>query len=327
MELFTEAWNDLSPLEKADSLFEAAKQAANDGLDQIAVGYFIQSLNLYRGHNHTPGIAAALVRLGYLAGWADFGDGLDMFTRKRTLGEEAVMQYRDLGDKGGLADALCMLSAVEPNETAMEQLEEALALSEESGDKHRMARTVMSLGNRMALSQNREQATKYKEQAVTLARESGDKSLLATALFSLAIGAGEAKEAEYLEECLTLRRELGQKKRMAETLGLLARCRHYQNDPAKQEAYEWENLAVCREIGSDLWASSSLDRLAEFARGRGDEERAAALEAESHALHPAEEMDQAAQAAFEKALKSNDQEAMQNVLKRMFPARAKKQKR
>src|SRR5437868_14257927 len=111
-----EDWNELPPLVKARQLAEAAEAAVRDGHEQVAVGYYKQSLNLYRGHGDRRNVARILVRLGYLAGWADFGDGLDMFSRKRTLGEEALVLFRDLGDQEGIASALSMLSAVMPRD-------------------------------------------------------------------------------------------------------------------------------------------------------------------------------------------------------------------
>ncbi len=89
----------LPSAEKAHSLTEMAAQARRDGQDQLACNYYVQSLSLYRGLEDRTNIVRILIRLGYLSGWADFGDGLDMFSRHQKLGEEAIPIARQIGTK------------------------------------------------------------------------------------------------------------------------------------------------------------------------------------------------------------------------------------
>src|SRR5690348_12102151 len=100
-------WNDLAPLEKAHSLAASAAEAHRQGQDQIAYAYYAQALNLFRGQEDRVNSVRMLVRISYLAGWADFHDGLDMFTRRQVLADEALPLARDIGDPKLLAAALC----------------------------------------------------------------------------------------------------------------------------------------------------------------------------------------------------------------------------
>jgi hypothetical protein len=320
-------WNALSPLEKAHQLSEAAAQARRDGRDQMACALYLQSLNLYRGRDDKPNIARTLLRLGYLAGWADFGDGLDMFSRFRTYGGEALALCRELGDKGGAAEALCLLarSAARPEADAL--LAEALALAQESGDRARQAHVLSVLGAQAAVTGDQKgraaaaggptPAKTLQEQALALYREIGDKAGVAHSLFSLSIRAEKPQKQAYLEEALALQRELGNKKRIVEILQMLDMYSE-PTDYARREAWNREALALCREMGSPIWEAGCLRRLAEIARSQGDEAKASALEAEGKAVYPAPEHDPEGMKALEAAFEKGDQDAAKEVLKQMF---------
>jgi tetratricopeptide (TPR) repeat protein len=312
-------WNALPPAEKARTLAEQARQAQREGQDQLAYGYYVQSLNLYRGLEDRHNIVRLLIRISYLVGWADFGDGLDMFTRRQKLGEEALPLAREIGDGALLAEALCAFAAGQSGETAVKMLEESKALAEASGEKALLARALSRLGSTLSLQGDHEHARALNEQALELYQESGDKSGMAGVLFALSIRARGEEKRNYLERALELQRELGAKKRMAEILMLLeAECDIEELD--RREAYNQEVLELCRQFGSPIWEASSLKRLAEIARLRGDSARADALEAESKSVYDEPELDPALEEALQEVFGSGDTEKATEVLKQMFKA-------
>ena len=313
-------WNLLPPSEKARSLAEMARQARMDGQDQAAYHYYSQSLHLYRGLEDRPNIVRSLIRLAYLTGWADFGDGLDMITRRNRLGDEALPLAREIGDPALLAEALCAFSAGQPVQLAVSMLEESVLLAEASGDKSLLALSLSRLGNTTALLQDHEHARQLNERALELYREVGDKSGIAGMLFSLSIRAQGQEQEALLLEALELNRQLGAKKRMAEILMRLESLCDPQ-DLDRREAYNQEALELCRAFGSPIWEADRLNRLAEIARCRGNIARAEALERESKTVYEEPEVDPAVEAALKAAFAGGDADKALEAIKRRFPGR------
>src|SRR5262249_20683100 len=142
--------NDLPARKKATALFERGQAARRDGHDPFAHGYYTQSLNLCRGHGDRPGEAAALVARADLALHYNPTDQ-DPFSLRKSLAEEALAIYRDLGDKRGTAHALRVLASVMPKEEGLGLLEESLVLAREEGDRKAIADSVERLGAHQAL--------------------------------------------------------------------------------------------------------------------------------------------------------------------------------
>lgn len=252
--------------EKARMLAEQGAQACRDGLEQAAFGYYVQSLNLYRGLDDRPNIVRILVHLSYLSGWADFGDGLDMFQRRQKLGEEAIPLAREIGDKALLAKTLCAFSF---GDEAQAMLEESIALAEASGDKAVLASALSALAKQTALLEavapaeagGGADSRTLNEHALSLYEELGDQSGMAAVLFSLAIGADRAQKRAYLERALELRRAQGDKRRIYELLTLLQTSCDPE-DLDRREAYTLEALELAREFGDALWQEGRLNTLA-----------------------------------------------------------------
>jgi hypothetical protein len=310
-------WNLLPPAEKARTLVEKGKQAQHEGQDQMAYGYFVQSLNLYRGLEDQPNVVRGLIRLAYLTGWADFGDGLNMIERRQRLGNEALPLARQIGDKALLASALCAFSAGAGSVQANAMLKEAVTLAEECGDKSILAYALSRSANGLALQGDRERGRTLEEKALALYREIDDKAGVAEVLFSLSIWADRPQARAYLEEGLALQRELGAKKQVVEILMRLdGFCEP--EELALREAYNLEALELCRQIGSPIWEASRLKSLAEIARLRGDKVRAEELEAESRRVYQEPEVDLEADEAFKEALGSGNMDKMMEAFKRRF---------
>ena len=151
-------WNAFSPLEKARSLADSAAQAQKQGQDQVAYAHYVQALNLYRGLGDRVNIVRMLIRINYLAGWADFHDGLDMFTRKRVLADEALPLAREINAPKLLAVALCAFSSSVPANNPMAMLEESLAIAQTIGDRQTQAMVLSSIANHCALQGDHKRA-------------------------------------------------------------------------------------------------------------------------------------------------------------------------
>ncbi len=309
-------WNALSPVEKADSLTKQAKRAQKDGQDQLACSCYIQSLNLYRGLDDRPNTLKILIRLGYLSGWADFGDGLDMFTRRRSLGKEALPLAREIGDNSLLAQALVAFAAGETPGVALPMLEESAVLAEECGDKSALAWAKTRLAGIFSLGgDSRRTAMSLHKEALALYEEIEDKKGIANVLFAMSIRAPVRQKRKQLERALVLRRELGEKKRTAE---VLMRLQSYCNEGELDlmESYNLEALDLCREINIPIWAAGCLNRLAEIARKRGDNARAEELKAESLRVYQPPPPDPEFEKAFREALDSKEMKKFEAALKR-----------
>jgi tetratricopeptide (TPR) repeat protein len=296
---------------------ELARLARQGGKDQAASSYYIQSLNLYRGMDEAAGVVRCLIQLSSLAGWSDFGDGLDMFARRQKLAQEALPLARELGDQALLAETLCAFAAGLPHDQATRMLEESVTLARANGDTSLLARSLSRQGNAVSLSGEHERGKALYEQALALYEETGDAAGIASVLFSLAIRADGAEKRAHLERALALQRGLGAEKRMAEILMILEReCD--QSDLDQREAYNREAPALCRSFGSAVWEAGCLDRLAEIAHKRGDLAAAEALSAESRSVYEPPEVDPSVQEALEAAFESGDREQVTEALKRLF---------
>jgi tetratricopeptide (TPR) repeat protein len=314
--------NDLPPLEKARALFERGQAARREGRDHFAHGYYTQSLNLCRGHGDRPGEAAALVALADLALHYNPTDQ-GPFSLRKSLAEQALAIYRDLGDKRGTARALRVLASVMPKEDGLRLLEESLALAREEGDKKAIADSVERLGAHQALHQP-ETATALKEEALALYREIGDRDGEARVLFGLSIsqmGSDPVRSRQYAEEALALYRELGHKKQVAQMLMFLA---WGEPEEETQIAYHTECREICREIGVPIWEASSLRSLAKIAEEGGDLARAEALRAEADQIYQEPPMNPELLKAFEQSLGGKDPDAIQGALKGLLRSRKRK---
>jgi hypothetical protein len=311
-----EELNDLPPVEKARALLERGHAARREGRDEVAHGYYTQSLNLFRGHRERQGIADALVRLADLALHYN-PTGESPFARRHALGEEALAIYREIGDRSGAASALRVLASIAPHAEGAQMLEESLALCREVGDEAGIAASMDRLGTQQAF-QDRGKAATLKEEALARYRAIGNRDREATTLFSLAItymGSDPERSRACAQEALGIYRELGRRKQVAQMLQFLA---PREQDDEKQIAYHTESREICRESGVAIWEASSLRSLAEIAEKRGETARAQALRAEADAIYPEEPLDPELLDAFEQALRKEDPDVARDAARDLF---------
>jgi predicted ATPase/DNA-binding CsgD family transcriptional regulator len=102
------------------------------------------------------------------------------------LFEESLARYRRIGDRHGTAACLNNLARLTGGERALELLEEALAVVREIGSTHAIGHVLQSLGNARRSMGDRAGAAVHYRESLTIAAGQGDRYLVADNLGSLA---------------------------------------------------------------------------------------------------------------------------------------------
>ena len=167
--------------------------------------------------------------------------------------------------------------------------EEALVLYRELEDKEGIAHSLDGLGWAAILRGDYERASVFLGDALVMAQESSDEPGIAMALNGLAVAEadqGNFDRAEALwEEALALNRRLGNLGQILLNLSHMAYTAAARGDLERAAALFEEDLTLARESKSELgraWASTGLGLVAVL---RGDHERAAVLLREGLRLH------------------------------------------
>jgi len=228
----------------------------------------------------------ALLGAGRLA----YAQGED--TGARSLHEESLRIYRELGDKRGIAASLQNLGNVaearwNPGEAHL-RYAQSLEISREIGDRWGIAASLYGLGNVAYDRGEYELAHSLYEESLAIREEIGDKGGIAWALMSLGNVAwrqGEYRKARSLyEESLTIYRELGDKGGIAWALNNLGHVAHIEGEDAAARSLHEESLAIRQEIGDQGGAAASLWHLGNLALVQGKYEMARSLHEESLAI-------------------------------------------
>ncbi|MGQ0548739.1 MAG: ATP-binding protein [Armatimonadota bacterium] len=228
----------------------------------------------------------ALIAAGHLA-WhqSDYHEA-------RTLIEEGLGIFTDLGDASGIADSMWFLGLVVSEQgdyaKAVEIYERGLALYRGLGDR----RGVLEILNWMGFTENArgdvERATALHNDALTLARELEVPRMIAVALRGLGHAAsnrGDRAGARALfEESLTVFRRIGAKVFYPGVLRRLSGIAVEDGDFERAAALLRESLVYCREQGEKIGMAACLEDLAGLAGRTGRYERVARLVGASAAL-------------------------------------------
>jgi ATP/maltotriose-dependent transcriptional regulator MalT len=183
----------------------------------------------------------------------------------RSLTENALVVFRELGDRERIAWSLSTLGLLDAQEGkyagARALYEESLALHRELGDKRAIATTLLRLADLLFVSQGDQAALRsLLEEGLSLFRELGEKEGIANSNVlagRLALNQGDADTARTrIEESTVLYREIGHRKALAESLAILARVVMVQGDGAAARALYDESLAIAREL-NHLWLIAS----------------------------------------------------------------------
>jgi non-specific serine/threonine protein kinase len=208
------------------------------------------------------------------------------FAKARTLYEEALSLWRELGDRRGVAGALGNLGMVSYDQGdfagANARHEESLALWRELGDQRGIARTLIALGNAVYSQGDEFAAESLYGQSLAIERELGDQRAIAIVLNNLGMVAafhrGDYPTARGLhEEALVIRQELGDRWGIACSLANLGTTAFEQGEYASARALLTESLAIQRELADRLGIVGSLEALAALAFATGRPEAGARL--------------------------------------------------
>jgi non-specific serine/threonine protein kinase len=199
--------------------------------------------------------------------------------KARTLYEEALSLWHQLGNRRGVASALGNLGMVSNDQgdfaAAKARHEESLVIWREEGDQRGIARTLLALGNAVYSQGDELAAESLYEQSLAIERELGDQRAIAIVLNNLGMVAAyyrsdQAAARRLHEEALVIRRELGDRWGIATSLANLGHSAFEQGDYASARALTTESLAMQRELADRLGIAGSLEALAclAFAMGR-----------------------------------------------------------
>ena len=196
----------------------------------------------------------------------------------RSLLEESVSIYRELGDKRGLTESLgefgSILSAQNDLAAARTLLEEGLVLAREVGDSWLLANALRKVGEFMSYHHDFKSARLYLEESVALYRELKDQHALSSTLHELTevtVFDGKVALAATLAlESLALARELDNGPDITRALYWLAFIRSMQGDAEQAVVLHEESLALAREQGDKSQVGITLFTLGSIALDRGD---------------------------------------------------------
>ncbi|HUG15114.1 MAG TPA: tetratricopeptide repeat protein, partial [Thermomicrobiales bacterium] len=164
---------------------------------------------------------------------------------------------------------------------AQKLCEEALTISQRSGDTLGQAESLYSLGRIAMYTDDQEQAHRLLSSALTLAREIGPIIWLPSLLGNLAAVATERKDYAaayaYLDEALDISREQEDHGGIADSLGDIARVSIARSDIDSARAQLLESLTLQRHIRDRRFAAQAFEYCAWIAASSQQPERTARL--------------------------------------------------
>ncbi|HEU5102119.1 MAG TPA: tetratricopeptide repeat protein, partial [Roseiflexaceae bacterium] len=214
------------------------------------------------------------------------------YPRAAALYEEALVLWRQLGDRRGLTHSLHGVGNTAFDmgdyQRATPILEECLALFRELGDRHGVALELAALGELAWCQADYARSRRLSEEGLVLYRQLGERWGIGLTLSNLGLVAedqGEYERAAALfEESMAHLRAIGDRR------GIALTCNHQGHIELNQARYQravalcMEALAIFRELGEQWGAALALDNLGQAARSQGDASQAATLCEESLAL-------------------------------------------
>src|SRR5262249_44604706 len=174
-------------------------------------------------------------------GWwaAQFASAAGDYAEARSLGEQSLTAWRELGDREGIAQALSHLGAYVREQgdydRAQTLLEEGLALYRDLGDRQGTAATLIRLGQGVQAQGDVERARECYEESWTPLEAVGERSVrLPHHLGSLALDEGRHVAAgAWFRESLALQRAMDQREWVHSSLADLAGLAAAEGDAAR----------------------------------------------------------------------------------------------
>jgi predicted ATPase/DNA-binding SARP family transcriptional activator len=208
---------------------------------------------------------------------------------KRTLYEESLTIYRELGDEAGVASVLVSLGMIDTSwhdlVRARALYQEGLTILRQLGDKSRIAWALIHLGL-LSFHQGDYTALRaHAEESLALFQAAGDRMGIAASLHQLgtmALVEGEPQAAaELYSQALQIAHELGSQLDIARNLASLGEVALVQGDRHTAAVRCEQALAIFRAHDYRRNIIRTLLRLGQVAEHEGQRERAAALYAEA----------------------------------------------
>jgi predicted ATPase/DNA-binding SARP family transcriptional activator len=204
----------------------------------------------------------------------------------RSLAEQSVSLWREVNDKGGLADALCDLGTIThwqgDKERGHALLEESIDLFRQVDDEKGLVRAIYWYGASMAYSKDEhEEARSNLEEVLLLGPKVGDIANVAAAkwvLGNIAVDQGDHVRARSLyEESLSSWLAIEDKPGIALAHGALGLLTYFQRKDEEARPHLEESRLVWTELGNDRDPSWQLFLLGSIALRQGDPKQAADL--------------------------------------------------
>jgi predicted ATPase/DNA-binding XRE family transcriptional regulator len=233
--------------------------------DALAFAEHEQSEKAAAGeYTPTPVEKAQRAKALYGATLGEFGT-MDV-KRARTLVEESLRLWRELGDKWWTAVTLelaaLMTSVGSEFEKSLGYLEEGVSLARELEDPWPLAACLIRFGDALKPRGESAKARPFLEEGVALARSIGDRSMLSEGLRelgSLYYVAGDLAAAMSLtEEALANARAIGSLLSVLLAYFQLVVIACLQNDPIMAKRYSLESWALGKDTGSPFVAMFGL---------------------------------------------------------------------
>ena len=243
---------------------------------------------------HTLGVAGkasiAFALLGKAA-WsiyqADYANG-------KSLAEESLKLYRELGDLWGMCETLTWLGLglinMGDHQQAIAPLEESLALARQTQDLNEIAFALWQLGRAAMARKEYAQATKFMTESLAIYKQLkvyGGVTFLLNDLGKAALEQGDYQLAvSHYKEFLSLAWNMGFDRRIAEGLEQLASALMYeQPENAARLFGSAEELRQSSNSALFPYQKEDYDRNLDFLRSHLDGTILAVCQAEGHAMN------------------------------------------
>jgi predicted ATPase len=211
------------------------------------------------------------------------------YERASALYQEALDQWRDEGNKEGIALCLSNLASVardqDHHKRAIELYKESLKISLSLNDAEGVATCLDGLGNIWDDRGYSRRATALYKRSLSLRSGLGSIQGTATSLTNLAsievLYGDDDRAVDLCSQSLTLFRSLKDKNGMARALDIMGTAKRHKLDDDGALQFLNEGLSLRRELGDKWGVTSILTELANIARDQGDYSQAAELYCES----------------------------------------------
>jgi tetratricopeptide (TPR) repeat protein len=246
----------------ARPLFEGALQLVQQTLTQGVEAKAVASpspLDLIYGK--LPHIEAALLKSMAQQEWATGG-----YAQAHAYAEQALVRFREVGDRRGEGLTLNMLGAITSAQGdmpgAMDCFEASLDLRRTVGDRQGEGLTLVNLGAIALRLGDCDRAYAFNRDALQICNEIGDRRSEAVAvhnlgLWAMKVGAYEIARG-WLEEGLHARRRISERRGEIGSLQALTLLSHYLGDDEAAQAYGRQAVQIAQEIGEPHSEAFSL---------------------------------------------------------------------